>query len=529
MLPPWKYRAVVLLVALVAGLATTVVAAPYGARTMAPGMQGADVRELQVRLLDLGYLNSAADGVFGPRTLAAVTAFQRDYGLAASGDAGRWTIMSLDRAFAWENSVWYAVQAGETLDQVARRFGTRPEVITWMNRLPPGALYTGQILRVPARPPAPPEPRPAPVQPAGQPQIHVPPSDPGELPPPPPMPEPPPPPPDRPGALPPLDSLSPIVMGYYVEYYEGDRLSLTSMDRGVEELNVIVSFQYHTDAFGNLTGRDYPELMAEASRQGIHVFALVHNWDDKLAGFDRPSVRQMLATAESRERAAANMVNQLKGKGFSGMNLDLENVPPSQRAEYTDLVARLRPKLRAEGMALTLSIPAKRADNPADGWSGAFDYAALGPLADLIAIMAYDEHSPGFAAGPIASFEWVDQVMAYAASQIPADRLLMGVAGYAYDWVEGTGTARGLSVPRAKGLAAEQKARIQWDGRARVPYFRYTDDRGRQRIVYYEDAASTGEKLKLVQRHGLRGIGLWRLGLEDPDVWATLGRLTAAP
>jgi len=53
-----------------------------------PAMRGDDVRALQQALADLGYAPGAADGVFGPATAAAVSAFQADHGLEVDGWVG---------------------------------------------------------------------------------------------------------------------------------------------------------------------------------------------------------------------------------------------------------------------------------------------------------------------------------------------------------------------------------------------------------------------------------------------------------
>ena len=48
-------------------------------------LQQADVREVQQRLIDQGYLGGAADGLVGPSTLSAVIDFQTDQGLPIEG------------------------------------------------------------------------------------------------------------------------------------------------------------------------------------------------------------------------------------------------------------------------------------------------------------------------------------------------------------------------------------------------------------------------------------------------------------
>jgi hypothetical protein len=58
------------------------------------------VRDLQRRLLRLGYRPGTRDGLFGPRTQAAVIAFQRKHGLEQDGSAGSETLALLRRRTA---------------------------------------------------------------------------------------------------------------------------------------------------------------------------------------------------------------------------------------------------------------------------------------------------------------------------------------------------------------------------------------------------------------------------------------------
>ncbi len=57
-------------------------------RTLKMNSTGEDVKKLQQALIDLGYLNDAADGTFGANTQEAVTRFQAVNGLSADGLAG---------------------------------------------------------------------------------------------------------------------------------------------------------------------------------------------------------------------------------------------------------------------------------------------------------------------------------------------------------------------------------------------------------------------------------------------------------
>ena len=64
-------------------------------RLTSPYMTGGAVREIQERLQIRGYELGKADGVYGPKTYAAVLQFQRAAGLLIDGEAGPLTLAAL--------------------------------------------------------------------------------------------------------------------------------------------------------------------------------------------------------------------------------------------------------------------------------------------------------------------------------------------------------------------------------------------------------------------------------------------------
>jgi len=68
------------------------------------GASGAEVRQVQSRLKELGYLSGSADGDFGDATEAAVIAFQKANGLTADGKVGSQTLSKLNSNNAVPNN-----------------------------------------------------------------------------------------------------------------------------------------------------------------------------------------------------------------------------------------------------------------------------------------------------------------------------------------------------------------------------------------------------------------------------------------
>jgi peptidoglycan hydrolase-like protein with peptidoglycan-binding domain len=54
-------------------------------RTLKHQITGSDVSVLQMKLKELGYLNSRADGIFGTVTKQAVEAYQADHNMEITG------------------------------------------------------------------------------------------------------------------------------------------------------------------------------------------------------------------------------------------------------------------------------------------------------------------------------------------------------------------------------------------------------------------------------------------------------------
>ena len=73
----------------------TATPAPEKTDTLKQGSKGTAVKELQQKLIKQGYLSGNADGVYGPKTVAAVKAFQKANNLKADGVAGAKTLSSL--------------------------------------------------------------------------------------------------------------------------------------------------------------------------------------------------------------------------------------------------------------------------------------------------------------------------------------------------------------------------------------------------------------------------------------------------
>jgi spore germination protein YaaH len=312
----------------------------------------------------------------------------------------------------------------------------------------------------------------------------------------------------------PITTTKKQVLGFTTYYYSGDTSSYNSMTANTSTIDEIATQTYNTDSVGNLTGLVPTNQLTYANSNGIKTYAMLQN------NFDGNIAKSVLENATNRQALENNLLNAIKANGYKGVNVDLEGIFYYDRNYYTTFVQELYNLLTPQGYSVTLSVPAKTSDLLTDGWSGAFDYAALSKYCDQIALMTYDEHYPGGTAGAVASIGWVENVIKYAVTVIPREKIMLGTAAYGYDWSSNGTKAYGIT--GMYNLAAANNATILWDDVSKTPHFNYTDASGIAHSAWFENSQSVGFKLDLVNSYNLNGIAIWRLGLENVDYWTSI-------
>lgn len=305
-----------------------------------------------------------------------------------------------------------------------------------------------------------------------------------------------------------------IVLGYYTIDYPGDKASYFSVKNYGKDMDLISVFAYQVDGYGNLTSLASNNDLYLAFEKGVTPLALIHNY--RYGSFNSYDTHSLLTSNKNRKKLIRNTIDILFKYGYKGVNIDIENIPPYDRYYYSLLVREFKEALEPLGYLTVVSIPAKTWDDPYNPWSGGFDYKTIGKYADYVQIMTYDEHFMGNEPGPIASLPWVENVIRYAVSLIDREKVLLGIATYGYDWsYSGTTSVRSKSI---YSLVKNYNTKVRWSSTYQVPYFYYYKN-GLKHEVWFESADSVSLKFDLVNKYGLKGIGIWNLGSEEPRFW----------
>ncbi len=234
-------------------------------------------------------------------------------------------------------------------------------------------------------------------------------------------------------------------------------------------------------------------------------------------------VHTILTEPHARTRTLADLVHIAETPAYAGVNLDLENDVPADRGALTSFVSALARLLHARGKKLAVDVDGVTHEDSAVS-TGFYDDRALAAAADYVFVIAWGTHWEGSAPGPIAPLSYVSAVAHYVASLPHADRFVLGAPMYGLDWPVARRPARqppatALQYANVLALARSVGASPVLDRAVDEPTFAYTQS-GVEHRVWYMDAQSVADRLRIAREHGL-AVGVWRLGGEDQSLWSS--------
>jgi len=280
------------------------------------------------------------------------------------------------------------------------------------------------------------------------------------------------------------------------------------------QIGVVYPTYFDCTSSGQLEGADQPLVTRWAQQRGVKVLPRFNCQRVN-------AVAKIVEDATLRERWLDDMVAMVMQKGYDGVQLDFEQLPYYDRSAFTSFSTELATRLHARGKLLSVSVSPKVADVPNHPRSSAFDYLALAQQADWIFVMGWGIHWTTSAPGGVDDMTWYTRVMSYLETMPNPGRFVLGTPLYGLDWPNGGGTSN-PGTPREyadiQALIARHGAHPRRDPVVDNWTFSYTDSSGTPREVWYTDAATTHERLRMARARGL-GVGFWRLGNEDQRVW----------
>ena len=242
--------------------------------------------------------------------------------------------------------------------------------------------------------------------------------------------------------------------------------------------------------------------------------------------FSNNLIHGMLVNEEGKERLMEELLAEMRRSSFSGVDVDFEYILAEDRDLFTGFLAELTRRMNAEGYRVSVALaPKTSADQPGLLYEGK-DYRGLGEAANEVLLMTYEwgyKYGPPMAVAPLNK---VRQVVEYALTEIPPEKILLGVPNYGYDWilpfVRGESQAVTIGHVEAVQIAINNGVPIQYDEMAQSPFFLYERE-GVMHEVWFEDVRSLKRKYDLIREFGLRGMGVWQIMRLFRAMWILYG------
>lgn len=307
-----------------------------------------------------------------------------------------------------------------------------------------------------------------------------------------------------------------------VNGYAIANINNTTLNSTLPYLTYLSIFSYQVNSEGRLTNLYEESLINTALENQVAPLMVVTNIAET-GGFNSDITSSILNNPTIQNRVISDIISILTAKRYAGINIDFEYIYPQDRERYNEFLRTLNTQMKAINpkYILTVAVAPKYRDEQSGILYEAHDYRAIGEIADRVIIMTYEW---GYMYGEpmaVSPKNEMSAVLKYAVTRIPANKILMGLPNYAYDWTlpyTPGSSAEAISNTTALNRAISYGVSIRFDEKSQTPYYEYRDANGREHIVWFDDARSYHSKLELVNTYGLAGVSIWTINNYYPPL-----------
>ena len=252
---------------------------------------------------------------------------------------------------------------------------------------------------------------------------------------------------------------------------------------------------------GNIVEKSDSKIDHIARESGVQIVPSI-TLDENSTADD---VHKWLSNPQTQDQMIQNLLNVIKTKGYQGVHLNFEDVHWEDKELYNQFVTDLYNSFNHSGLLLTLFV--RLGDDT-------YDTKLLSDVSDHMIVKAFDQHIEQGEPGPLASFQWTQELISQYSGSI--EKLVLCLANYGYDWNLTTGEpAKPHDFSTLMEMVNRENLKIQWNHHFLTPYVRYKEQ-GEEHFIGFLDAATFYNQLKLAQSYQIPSIGIWNIGSEDP-------------
>jgi len=317
-----------------------------------------------------------------------------------------------------------------------------------------------------------------------------------------------------------------------------------------------------------LTQEPWVSLRAQAKAQNVRYIPTVM-WSDKEA------MHNVLCDVTKRKLLVSMIVDEVNVNGYDGIDIDFEGKKYETKQCFSSFLQELYKSMGDKWVMCTIESrsPLKTlypdGNVPATAGQYVNDFAVVNKSCDRVRFMTYDQQTVDQEKeakvdepyGPVSDTEWVEKAIREAMKSIPANKIVLGIPTYGYEWDVKTyannehtydllwtfnpqwgidlaakynitpgrnaggelgftyfpeGSA--LSLPRPStpwpfNLVATAAMALSDAQNTNLSY----------RMVTWQDSQAIADKVALAKKLGIRGVAVFKFdGGEDPKMWEVL-------
>ena len=234
------------------------------------------------------------------------------------------------------------------------------------------------------------------------------------------------------------------------------------------------------------------------------------------------------ASSIAQQTLISNLISLVQSRGAHGVNIDFESMSSSHKTDFTNFMIDLSIQMHVAIPNSQVSVAIYAVD-----WSDLYDVVSLSPYVDLFIMMGYGYYwTNSSTAGPTDPlYHYISNSYKYSLSRsityyldkgLPADQFVIGLPYYSRDWpvtsgtipspTTGAGSAKTYSQVR-NNSSGHYNTKI-WHNASKTPYYTYVDGSSIRQCFAIDDE-SFSDRLQLIRRRGLAGMGIWALGYDN--------------
>ncbi len=194
----------------------------------------------------------------------------------------------------------------------------------------------------------------------------------------------------------------------------------------LSDLTFLGNFSYGITAEGGVVDLNDENLIQAAYTAGVKPMMVLTPLDES-GTFNDVTAGILLSNPQARTNLVNNILQTIQRKGLAGIDFDFEFVPVENRQDYVELIRQTKELLGPQGYYVTAALAPKTSDAQQGSIYQGHDYRQIGEIVDYALIMTYEwgyTYGPPMAVSPINQ---VRKVLDYAVSEIPREKILMGI------------------------------------------------------------------------------------------------------